>query len=395
MSNRRSVALLCFAAFTVMGITSSVLGPSLTSLAASVGLPIADAGVLRAVQQIGSVVATFGGGYLLNRYGLRVVLIPSLILMTAGLLGVVGTGLLAVTLCGSLLLGVGTGALNVAANVAVGSLYAENASPVLSALHTCFGVGLFLGPLLAGQTLKNPDNWRTAYVIPAIACLILSFLLARMPVVQQNPNIGSIADKPSTPHPAIRWLPLVPLITLLFLYNGAGSGIGDWIAPHVQLVANADPGSAAQVASIYGLALTAGRAIGVFALQRFGNMRVLGIAITLAVLGAAIILLGGATILVVSAGVALVGLGFSPIYPTVIAMSIAQQPENRGAVTGIVAGIASFGGIIVPVIQGWVGAGHSGGMTVTLVAAILMIVALVLVYRADNAERAANQATVG
>src|SRR5258708_22129288 len=89
MPVRRTVALLCFVAFAVMGITSSILGPTLTNLAASIDLPIADAGILRAVQQIGSVLATFLGGYLLSRYSLRSVIAPSVIVMAAGLFVIV------------------------------------------------------------------------------------------------------------------------------------------------------------------------------------------------------------------------------------------------------------------------------------------------------------------
>jgi len=387
MPVRRTVALLCFVAFAVMGITSSILGPTLTSLAASTNLPLADAGILRAVQQIGSVLATFVGGYLLSRYALRSVIAPSVILMAIGLLGMVATGSLSVVLAAELVLGVGTGVLNVAGNVAVSTLYAENAAPVLSALHTCFGVGLFAGPLLAGLALKQPDTWRTTYIVPAVACVILgglfaSILAVNLPSSDEPGTAASITEPPKI-HPAVRWLPLLPMIVLLFMYNGAGNGMSDWIAPHLQLVAGASPGAAAQIAALYGLALTTGRAIGVVVLKRLGNMPVLALGIGLAVVGAALIVMAGPTVGLVAVGVAMVGFGFSPIYPTVIAMAGQQQPENRGAVTGIVAGIASIGGILLPPMQGWVGGGHSGGMIITLLAAFIMVGALTLVYRVD------------
>src|SRR5207237_9030116 len=110
---------------------------------------------------------------------------PSVILMAIGLVGMVATGSLSVVLAASLVLGVGTGVLNVSANVAVSTLYAENAAPVLSALHTCFGIGLFAGPLLAGQALKQPVTCRITYIIPAVACFILGGLFARILVAAQ------------------------------------------------------------------------------------------------------------------------------------------------------------------------------------------------------------------
>ncbi len=388
MPNRRTVALLCFTAFVVLGISSSILGPTLTNLAESVNLPIADAGILRAVQQIGSVLATFVGGYLLSRYSLRSVIAPGVILMAVGLVGMVGTGSLSLVLAAALVLGVGTGFLNVAANVAISTLYAENAAPILSALHTCFGVGLFAGPLIAGQALNHPDTWRVTYIIPAAACIILGGLFARILVVNQiragTPPLSVSSAEPPAIGPAVRWLPLLPMIILLFMYNGAGNGMSDWIAPHLQLVGGISADAAAQVASLYGLALTTGRAFGVIALHRLGNLRVLALALGLAVIGAALIVIARPTVGLVVLGVALVGLGFSPIYPTVIALAGQQQPENRGAVTGIVAGAASIGGIFLPLVQGWVGGGHSGGMLVTLLASIIMVGALTQVHTVDH-----------
>lgn len=386
MPARRTVAILCFISFIVMGITSSTLGPTLTSLAASINLPLADAGILRAVQQIGSVLATFAGGYLLNRYALRTIIAPSVVLMAIGLTGMIATGSLGVVLPAVLVLGVGTGVLNVAANVAVSTLYAENAAPVLSALHTCFGIGLFSGPLLAGFALRQPGTWRVAYIVPAVACIILAGLFALILAADERRSAPVAAESTAEGRairPAVLWLPLLPMIVLLLMYNGAGNGMSDWIAPHLQLVAGATPVSAAQIAALYGLALTTGRAIGVIALKRLGNLRVLTLGLGLAVLGSAIIVASGPTVGFVALGVAMVGLGFSPIYPTVIAMAGQQQPDNRGAVTGVVAGIASIGGILLPVLQGWVGGGHSGGVVVTLAASLIMVGALVLVYRVE------------
>lgn len=392
MLARRTVAFLCFVAFVVLGITSSILGPTLTNLTASINLPIADAGILRGVQQIGSVVATFAGGYFLGRYSLRNVIAPSVILMAIGLVGIVGTSNLSLVLAADLILGVGTGLLNVAANVAISTLYSDHAAPVLSALHTCFGLGLFAGPLIAGQMLARPDTWRITYILPAAACVILGVLFVRVPTASQiragRPSGSAPEAEMPASRPAIRWLPLLPLIVLLFVYNGAGNGVSDWIAPHLELLGGVNAGTAAQIASLYGLALTAGRAIGIVVLHRFASLRVVAAGLGLAVLGAALIVLAGPTVGFIAFGVALVGLGFSPIYPNVIALAGQQQPDNRGVVTGIVAGIASVGGIIMPVIQGWVGGGQSGGMIVTLLAALIMVGAFTQVPRpSGSAER--------
>jgi fucose permease len=101
------------------------------------------------------------------------------------------------------------------------------------------------------------------------------------------------------------------------------------------------------------------------------------VAIGLATLGAALIVLGGPVVEIVMVGVAMVGVGFGPVFPTVVALGGQQQPDVRGRVTSILVGMAAVGGIVLPVIQGWIGGGHSGGMVMTLAASLIMVGALI------------------
>ncbi|HVO70144.1 MAG TPA: MFS transporter [Aggregatilineaceae bacterium] len=378
MNNRRLVTLTCFIAFIVMGVTTAILGPTLSYLAAALALPLASAGILRAAQQIGGISAPLGGGRLLDRHGPRYILLPGLLLMAVGLLSLIASGNVIFGFVASVLLGIGTGLVNLGGNVTIGALYESNAAPVLAALHTCYGLGLFGGPLVAEWALTRQGNWQAAYVVTAVLCAGLGLLFIRLPVTIRA-STSTRGDEPPRSRPAILWLPLLPLLLLLFMYNGAGSGMSDWLPTHLQLVAHSGVDAAAQVTSLYGLSLTIGRILSIGALRQFGNMRVLAVAIGVAVVGAGLITFGGAQIGLVTVGVVMVGLGFAPIYPTVIAIGGQQQPENRGSVVGILAGLASIGGIIIPVVQGWVGAGQSGGMIVILVSALVMAAALTLV----------------
>jgi fucose permease len=390
MVNRRLVAIICFAAFIVLGIASAVLGPTLKDLSASVALPLESAGILRAARQIGAFLAIFGGGLLLDRRDTRLILVPGMLLMAAGLVGVAATGDLAFTLMASVFLGAGTGFLDVGSNFAIGALFKSNASSVLSALHSFYGVGLFVGPLVAEWALVQNGDWRAAYIVPGALCVVLAVLFLTQAIRKQDTaskQTTEVAPKSS----AVQWLPLLPLIVLIFTYNGAGTGIQDWISTHVRLVGHANVDTAARVAALYGLSLMTGRIISVGALRKFGNTRVLSGAIGLATVGAALIVFGGSVVEVIMVGVALVGVGFGPIFPTVVALGGQQQPHVRGTVTSILVGMASIGGIVLPVVQGWIGGGQSGGMIVTLVAALVLIAALVAMRTFQNGRVAIPQ----
>jgi fucose permease len=375
MADRRLFTLACFAAFVVMGTASSILGPTLPDLAASLALPLASAGILRAAQQIGMIGAILAGGRLLDRFNPRYAILPGVLLMAVGLVGLIASGNLVIALAASAILGIGSGLLNLGANVAIGALYESNAAPVLAALHTFFGLGLFGGPLIAEWSMTRQEHWQSAYIVSSILCAGLGLLFARLSINIRSNTLRGDVEQP-TIRPAVAWLPLLPLILLLFLYNGAGSGLADWLATHLQLVAHTGVDTASQVTALYGLAITAGRIISIEALRRLGNMSVLTLAIGIATVGAALIVLGGAQVGMIAAGVLMVGIGFAPIYPTVIAIGGQQQPENRGNVTGILAGLAAIGGVFVPIIQGRIGNGQNGGMIVTLAAALIMIASL-------------------
>ncbi len=375
MADRRLFTLACFIAFVVMGIVSSIVGPTLPDLAASFTLPLANAGILRAAQQIGVIGAILAGGRLLDRFNPRYAILPGVLLMAVGLMGLTAGGSLVIALAASVILGIGSGLLNLGANVAIGALYQSNAAPVLAALHAFFGLGLFGGPLIAEWSMTRQEHWQSAYTVSSILCIGLGLLFARLSISIQSNALRDDAEQPAI-RPAVAWLRLLPLILLLFLYNGAGSGLADWLATHLQLVASAGVDTASQVTALYGLAITAGRIISIEALRRFGNMSVLTLAIGIATVGAALIVLGNAQVGLITAGVLMVGIGFAPIYPTVIAIGGQQQPENRGTITGILAGLAAIGGVFVPVVQGWIGNGQNGGMIVTLIATLIMVASL-------------------
>src|SRR5437867_4127258 len=60
------------------------------------------------------------------------------------------------------------------------------------------------------------------------------------------------------------------------------------------------------------------------------------------------------------------------------ARAVSRWSQYRGGrVTSILVGMAAVGGILLPVIQGWIGGGHSGGMVMTLAASLVMVGALI------------------
>ncbi len=387
MTNRRMLTLTCFIAFITLGIAASLLGPTLQPIADSLSLPLAHAEVLRVVRQIGTFIAILVGGRLLDRYEARRAVVPGLFLMVIGLIGTIA-GNLPIALAAALLIGMGGALLDVGSNYLFGSLYGAGAASVLTALHTFYGVGISTGPEVANWGLQRGD-WRLAYLIAAAACAVVGCIFALMKMPMENhPSPPVVQTKTAAVAPTsllkmIRWLPLLPLFALNFLYGGAGTGMGDLIPTHMQHALGASAETGARIATLYGISLTIGRLLGIWTLRRFGNLRILTFGVGVATLGAALIFFGAA-VGIVSVGVILVGVGFAPVYPVVIAIGGQGQPELRGTIIGFLVAAATLGGLMLPYLQGLIGGGQNGGMIVTLAATLLMVIAIAYLHVAKR-----------
>lgn len=380
----RWIALICFTGFIVLGISATITGPTLPNLVAAISLPLADGGILRAARQIGAVSTPFLLGGLLDRLDTRRILIPGAILLAVGTGLIAAGGNLGLVLVASLVAGVGSGLYDVGTNYTIGAVFAGSAAAVLAALHTFYGLGSSIGPQVASWAITSGD-WRAAYVVALIICLFMALVFLGVRGVQQHkPTHTETVGRPAPV--SIPWLPLALLAALIFMYSGAGTGLSDWLFTHVRLVALADVETASQITSLYWLALTGGRILSIFVLHRIGSMTTMGIGLTFSTIGAALVVLGGRQIPLIAIGVALIGLGFAPIYPTVIALGGQLRPAARGRITGILSGMAALGAMTVPVIQGWVGGGQSGGMIVTLIGTLIMVGALIGVVQTRPAQ---------
>ncbi len=379
----RLIALICFAGFIILGISATISGPTLPNLAEAISLPLADAGILRAVRQIGAVSATFLAGWLLDRHDIRRVMIPGALLLTFGLVLIVSTGNPLFVLAAMFIAGAGSGLYDVGTNYTIGAVFAASAAAVLAALHTFYGLGSSIGPLVAAWALNN-QAWHSAYLIGALLCLIMAAAFVGLRGVPQ-PHTHKASDLDGAASAAIPLLPLFCLAALIFMYAGAGTGLSDWLFTHLRLVANANVDTASGITSLYWIGLTGGRVVSIFVLRRLGSLLTMQISLALSTIGAVLLVVSGTQIVLIAIGVVLIGVGFAPVYPTVIALGGQLSATARGRITGLLSGAAAFGAMTVPVIQGWVGNGQNGGMIVTLIATVIMVGALVGVVRTQSA----------
>jgi FHS family glucose/mannose:H+ symporter-like MFS transporter len=185
--------------------------------------------------------------------------------------------------------------------------------------------------------------------------------------------IDPIQDGGKAVRGAVPWLALLPFGVLLFIYVGTEVGFGVWIATQITLVAEASESTGAIATSLFWLGVAAGRLIASRAARGLSPEMLL--IATLSVLaGGAMLLLavpGSSGVTLVSALV--VGLGCGPVFPTVLAAVSDNFPAHFRVASGALVSFGNFGAVVVPWLQGKVGDGMSGGMSVTLTLGLVML----------------------
>jgi fucose permease len=159
--------------FVALGLPAGMLGTAWPAVRHSFGAPLSDLGLVLIVSTVGGVSSSAVAGAVLGRLGLaRTVILAAAIGALGGLGLVLAPGLWVFVIAGAAL-GVTSGLLDSAINVAV-ALSGRNR--LLNMVHGCYGVGTAIGPLVVTAALLA-GSWRPAYasVILAQAVLIIGW----------------------------------------------------------------------------------------------------------------------------------------------------------------------------------------------------------------------------
>jgi fucose permease len=353
MAARRILIAACLN-FVTIGLLSAAVGPLLPALARQTDSPLGALGALISALFAGALIAQVVSGPLNDRLGARPLLVTGLVLVALGGVGIAVSHALLLTLLCGVLAGVGHGAIDLGTSVLIAVTYARRSVVALNLLNVFFGLGAAASPALVSLALRR---WGTPlpalWLIVALAALLAPVLLwlPLPPPVARKPGAG---ESPSLVYRApLLWL----LAGLVLLYVGLENGLGGWVAVYVQRTTALTLAESALVASVFWGALTAGRLLAAIVGARMATLTsrelLLG-SVATALLGALALVAGAGNAGLTVAAVALVGLGFGPIFPTAMALTTAAFPASPGRAVGVAQTAGSVGGIAIPWLQGLV-----------------------------------------
>lgn len=373
---------LIFTASTLGGITNSASTPIIPGYVEDVlGGDSALAGIIVAIAAGASMIAMPIAGALADRHGYRIVAV------TGGAVAVAGMLLMALlpTLWGASLSRVLFGLGNAAAMAVIMAWLIAITPPeqrgrALSYFGLSVWIGLALGPQL-GTAVDAIGGATAVFVVCAVLEATTALTIAALPrprITAPAPTTGAVA----LPVGAAKhlWRAFRAVWTPGVVAAAAWCGEGIMIAFLIlHLVSAGVPtGSAASVYAVFAVSVIVARLALASLPDRIGPLRATAISLTALAAGLATLAIAR-DFWLASLGAALIGVGFSPLYPSLTMLATrGLRPRNRALGLGLFSSFTSIGYGGGALLGGFVIASASSTAAFLIVAG-LQVVALIIV----------------
>lgn len=349
-----ALLVLIYVAFISLGLPDSLLGSVWPAMHADLGADLSLAGVLGAVVCAGTVLSGLFSARMIARFGTARVTAVSVLMTAAAMLGMALSCSFSLTLLLCVPLGLGGGAVDAALNNFVALHYQARH---MNWLHCFWGLGATLGPAVIGLLLRLTGQWRGGYLAMAAAqCVLAAVMFASLPLwrkVEGGTDHQSEAPvvRPMKLREVLR-LPLAgPVLVSLLAYCGAESVMNLWCASYLVGARGIPADRAASWVSLFFLGITLGRMLAGFLSVRMRPEQLVRSGALCSIAGIAMLLapLNG----LLPAACLLVGLGFAPVYPSMLHRTpVLFGPQASQSVMGIQMAFAYLGSTLMPPLAG-------------------------------------------
>jgi fucose permease len=367
--------------FVLTGIVNTVLGPILPALSARLQLSDAQAGNFFTAQFLGSIAGVTATSVLLHHRRFRFSLVLGYLLMGAGLSLLASPGW-RLALLGPIIYGLGLGVVIPTSNLLVSSMNPERRAAALSGLNFCWGAGAVLVPLAVSIAQPRRILWESlvlfaAGLVPVAAVMVA--VPAPAPLRHERPTASPWRNFG-------RWRLAAALAAMFFLYVGAESALGGWLATLVKRLVPGQSSGWLPALSIFWGGLVLGRGLAPFLLRRMRERTLALTGLTAATLAILVLIMGPGRPWLNTAA-ALAGLGLAPVFPVCIAL-LSHFGEMERRVGGPMFAFASLGGAVFPWLVGVVSTA-SGSLQTGLIVPLLAGLFLLVLHAADIPRREA------
>jgi MFS transporter, FHS family, Na+ dependent glucose transporter 1 len=343
-----------FAVFSAVGLVTAALGPTLPGLAAQAGVDLDAISLLFTANSVGYLAGSFVGGRQYDRIAGHRVMAVALSLMIGGLVLIPLLSSQWLLVAAWLAIGTAGGALDVGGNTLIVWLHGRGVGPYMNGLHFFFGVGSFIGPLIAAAALANAGDATRAYWVLALLLVPLALWIVRVPspaAGDDSDDAERLLDGSTRRGTQSRDSAVVLVALFLLLYVGAEVAFGGWIYTYAAALGLATATSAATLTSAFWGALTVGRLAGIPIAARFRPPTILLVDLAGCLLSVGLILALPSSRTALWAGTMAAGAAMASIFPAAITLA-----GNRVRITGRITAWfligSSIGSMTVPWLIG-------------------------------------------
>ncbi len=153
--------LIIYLAFISLGLPDSLLGAAWPVMQEDFGVPLETAGLIFMTIAGGTIVSSLASGNMLKRFGTGKITFISGLMTASALLGFYFAPSIIWLIVCAIPLGLGAGTVDTALNNYVAVNYKAHH---MSWLHSFWGVGATLGPIIMAQFIVGETGWRTGYL---------------------------------------------------------------------------------------------------------------------------------------------------------------------------------------------------------------------------------------
>ena len=382
--------------FISLGLPDGLLGSAWPAMHVDLGAPIAAQSAISIMISGCTIVSSLLTARLVARLGTGRLCACSVALTALAIIGFSQVNAFWQLCVLAVPYGLGAGAIDAALNNYVALEYGARH---LSWLHCCWGVGASTGPIVMGWALGSAYGWPAGYLAIGMTQVAITLVLfASLPLWARGRNsvrtseitgaeaIGTeSADTPSN-RELLRLPGATASIASFGIYCALEGAIGLWIASYLVMARSVDAATAASIASLFFLGITAGRFVSGAVASRLGSERQIQIGQALIAVGIACLVFAPVKALLWLA-VGLMGFGCAPIYPSIV--SLTPKRFGKRASQGLVSlqmACAYAGSSLVPPVFGLV-AGAGGAAFIPYLLAILLIADIAFAQAASTETR--------
>ena len=302
--------LLACVAYLSVALPGSTLGLLWPSIRLSLGQPVGALGILLIPGIAASVVSSAVTGRL--RLSAGPLVAASTLLIALALAAEALAPSMWVMTAGTVLFGVGFGALDTALNTHAARHFGARD---INWMHASYGLGATLGPLLVTALLSADRSWRQTYGVMALVLAVLAGVLA---LARRRWDVPASAPDPRPVSPPAPPASAFGALTFTAVETGIESGAGIWGYLFLTAGRGLPPAAAGVAVAAYWAMMCVGRVVLGPVAERLGPARVLAAAVAGVPLGAVLMALpipGPCSGALAVAGLMLLGLAAAPVFP--------------------------------------------------------------------------------